>query len=276
VYMYLFDNGSAKPAIIARDLDIQRPYVYVILKALQEMGFVEELSGFTSKVYGTVGINTAISNYLRREQNKIEKKTKLAEELAEAFEELRKGNLNNNAVEVFSEGARSVLAVKRLFDIAKDEILTISHPPYFSTRFHNNAGNGPENDDDPGYLTEEPDRKKLRTYRIYQIEDISLASLQLLLRTTLPEGDKIRVTKKAPAKILIVDRRFIAMGSTSPDTGLPVEDTVILHNAGLAEMLAESFFKLFVTLPEVTSLDNIEGLYEKVKNGSYNAEIDAT
>ena len=265
-YLYLLKAGSGKPSFIAKEIGILRSNIYGVLDRLQDYGLIEELGGFKSKVYAAGSIEESLDRLIKREKDKVEKKIHLASKLTGLLEELQSGSRKDNAVDVFKDGAHSASAIKHLFDIAKDEILTISHPPYFSSRFHTNPENEEQTDEETdGYITDEPLRQGFKMYRIYQISDISLASFRLLLRTTLPKGDKIRVTLNAPAKLVIVDRKFVAMGLTSPETGLPVRDTIVVHNPGMARMLADSFFELFNTLPEVVSVEDAENIYSQIR-----------
>lgn len=268
-YLYLLVNGSGKPAIIAKEIGILRSNIYGVLDRLRDYGLIEEMGGFKSKVYSAGSVEKSLNRLIQWEKDRVEKKVHIASELSGLLQGLQSGGGKGNPVDVFKYGAHSASAIKHLFDIAEKEILSIIHPPYVSSRFHINADQEEHDSDDiPGYLTEEPVIRGYKMHSIYQISDISLASFRLLLRTTLPNGVQVRVAKETPAKLLIVDREYIAMGLTSPETGLPVEETVLIHNAGIAEMLAASFFDLFNRLTAVTSIEQADEIYRKVREGT--------
>ena len=268
-YLYLLKAGSGKPSIIAREIGILRPNVYAVLDKLQDYGLIEEMTGFKSRVYSAGGVEESLQRLIQIEKEKVERKTRIASELTQLLKGFQTGARRGNAVDLFKDGAHSASAIKHLFDIAEEEILSIAHPPYFSSRFHIAADLDELNGEDlPGYITEEPSIQNYSMYSIYQISDISLASFNYLLQTTLPNGVQVRVTEETPTKLLVVDRAYVAMGLTSPETGQPVKETVIIHNPGLAQMLAASFFQLFNTLPEVASIDQASEIYHKVRESA--------
>lgn len=267
VYIHLIEKGSAKPAFIANEIGIRRPNVYVVLDKLMEYGLIEILPGLKGKVYAPNDVGQSLQDLVKKEQEKVDGKAKLADELTSALGDLRKGITDSKAVEVFPEGARSILAISDLFRSVKSELINITHPPYISTLLHNNNEDEDISDDEtkPGYRTGSP-QKDVRNYRLYQVKDISLSSIRNVLRKSLSANSTVKLINETPAKLLIFDRRYIATGAISPDSGEPVEDTVIIHNPGLAEMLAGAFFDIFDTLPEVTSLDDAEKQYRQIKN----------
>jgi len=268
-YLYLLANGSGKPAVIAREIGILRSNIYGVLDRLRDYGLIEEVGGFKSKVYSAGSVENSLNRLIQGEKERVEKKAQIASELSGLLQGLQSGGGKGNPVDVFKDGAHSASAIKRLFDIAQDEILSIIHPPYISSRFHINVDQEEQiSENIPGYITEEPVIQDYRMHSIYQISDISLASFRLLLRTTLPNGVQVRAANETPAKLLIVDRKYIAMGLTSPETGLPVKETVVIHNPGIAEMLAYSFFDLFNTLTSVTSIEQADEIYRKVREGT--------
>ena len=264
-YLYLLKTGSGKPTIIARDIGILRSNIYGVLDRLREYGLIEEVEGFKSKVYTAGEIEESLAMLLAREREKVQKKVQIASELTSLLADVKAGRRNSKPAEIITDAAHSASAIKHLFDNVKDEILSIVHPPYMSSRFHMKSESDADNNDEiEGYLTEEPMITGYKMYTIFQISDISLASFKLLLKGTLPNSAKIAVAFNTPTKLLIVDRKYIAVGLTSPETGLPVKETVVLHNPGMAELLAQSFFTLFNSLHKVTSLDEAEEIYQKV------------
>ncbi|MEN8209051.1 MAG: helix-turn-helix domain-containing protein, partial [Candidatus Fermentibacteria bacterium] len=191
-YLYLIKEGSGKPTFIANSIGILRSNIYGVLDRLCEYGLVKELDGFKSKVYSAGNISESLDRLILREKEEIQRKEHIASELTGFLEGLRAGSLRNNkAVEVFEDPAHSALAIKHLFDIAKEEILSVSHPPYFSSIFNAESKETDKADEEKkGYLTDEPGDEDYRMYCIYQLEDISLDSFKEIVRSTISLGDR--------------------------------------------------------------------------------------
>lgn len=263
VYLNLLEKGSAKPAFIARDTGIRRPNVYTVLERLSEYGLIEELSGFKSKVYGTSEINSAISSFLRREKEKFDKKSEIANGIISTLKEIASQNTILPSAMIYKDGARSISALNEIVLNANEECLALCHPPYFGSLFYSDDQQEIMQDEERnGYYIEEKDETCLACYKIFQLIDLPLQLLKRMIPANLALGFKIRVAKEVPAKLIIIDRKYVASGLIAPSSKEPTHETVIFYNPGIAEMLAESFFSLYEKCTEVTSLEGIEEIYE--------------
>jgi sugar-specific transcriptional regulator TrmB len=244
-YYALLTRGNLNAKEISIEADIPQPKVYTVMSNLIKKGFCNRVSGH-KKQYKALEPKVAFSLM----KNEIERKRKDIGDVIERLEDIYSSeNLitANDYVDVLKNNQQIYEKFISLLSNVENEIVGLIKPPFASLGQKDRL-------DYQQKIIKNKLKHGLDMKMIYEFpNDSNKEGIVNLIETSIMSGEKSKMIKTLPIKVLIFDEKKVLMTLNNPHSEAIDFTAIIVEHADLAKVIKLSFDFLWdaaVTLEE--------------------------
>jgi sugar-specific transcriptional regulator TrmB len=257
IYLALLNKKDFTVSEIAKVSGMPRHTIYEILDTLIKKGVCTEKIGKVKRykaIDPKIVFRSLIDQYKDHFEAQLCEKEKLALEVAKDFSMLYEKNRERvdplEYIEVLKDRKQIYNRWRLLQNNAQHKILSFVKAPYASSSPIENI------DDEIDVL-----KKNVEIRAIYECKDVEKDEFVRALSSWIPAGEKVRVIKELPVKLVIFDERITLIALNDPVTLEPSITTMIINHVGFAvaqEAVFESYWQRAIAFEEFMASGELE------------------